>query len=460
MFPYLKFVFSLLTGSPSHKTQTTHLDEPQDAAALNSLSLFTDLPQNYHPETNWLCGGTPNHPFFDDSNLIQDIVRRIKEHLLNETLEGCRNILNDHYRQDEIQNKKLRRSLDENPQLWKALISVQKYGVVYLANRADARNQFLPLTNQNPAETKAISSFLEHDAVTIRAINYAVHHFVTRGGLKVENPTKLVPPNAISSIGNAHIAVRKQDFLRTDEELLAEKVPLWDLHDFAHLTTATLSPELFGNKYFDYLIKLEPKLTALVRSPGMRTGKGPKVSDGLIFSELLTGVFTQEVDAVLKHHKQHSYKSLTTTLANTLADYLLGRIALLHQSTNTMMKLDTPISPTQLAVLAQNKAYELTASEIEQRVFTRGGPDDRDPLHSLTAIQRIEYLAASRSWTYFEVRNTIKHRAHKEAYRLVTMDYIEKGVDVELCRMILESITYEDWRRGERRNLWSLCVNF
>jgi hypothetical protein len=190
----------------------------------------------------------------------------------------------------------------------------------------------------------------------------------------------------------------------------------------------------------------------------MRTGKGPKVSDGILFSELLTGVFTQEVDAVLKHQKKHSYKSLTTTLANTLANYLLGQTALLHPSTKTMMKLDTPISLTQLAVLAQNKAYELTASEIEQRVFARGGTDDRDPLHSLTAIQRIEYLAASQSWTYFEVRNTIKHRAHKEAYRLVTIDYLGRGIEVELCKIILESITYEDWRRGERRNLWSLFM--
>ncbi|KAF8247317.1 hypothetical protein K440DRAFT_629330 [Wilcoxina mikolae CBS 423.85] len=459
MFPFLKLVLTLLTGSPSQKPQTSHLDGLQDAA-LDSLSLFADLPHDYRPETDWLCGGAPDHPFFEDSTRIQDIIRRIKEHLLNETLEGCRHILNNLklHGQDEIQNVQLRQSLDENPQLWKALISVQKYGVVYLANRADARNQFLPLINENPAKAKTISFFLEHDAVAVRAINYAVHHFVTRGGLKVENPTKLVPPNAISSIGNSHIAVRKQDFLMTDEELLTKTVPLWDLHDFAHLTTATLSPELFGNKYFDYLIKLEPKLTALIRSPGMRTGKGPKISDGIIFSELLTGIFTQEVDAVLKHQKQHSYKSLTTTLANTLADYLLGRIALHHQSTNTMIKLDTPISPTQLAVLAQNKPYELTASEIEQRVFARGGPDDRDPLHSLTAIQKIEYLAASRSWTYFEVRNTIKHRAHKEAYRLVAMDYIEKGIEVELCRIILESITYEDWRRGERRNLWSLFV--
>jgi hypothetical protein len=457
MFPLLNSIVTLLTGSPSHKSQTVHLGEPQDAA-LNALSLFADLPQDYDPETDWLCGGAPDHPFFEDTTLIQHTVRRIKEHLLRETLQGCREILNGLHGQDESQIEQLRRTLDDKPQLWKALISVQKYGVIYLANRADARNHFLTLINENPAESKTILSFLEHDAVAIRAINYAVHHFVTRGGLKVENPTKLVPPNAISSIGDSHIAVRRQDFLRTNEELLAESVPLWDLHDFAHLTTATMSPELFGNKYFDYLIKLEPKLTALVRSPGVRTGKGPKASDGILFSELLTSVFTLEVDAVLKHQKKHSYKSLTTTLANTLANYLLGQTALLHPSTKTMMKLDTPISLTQLAVLAQNKAYELTASEIEQRVFARGGTDDRDPLHSLTAIQRIEYLAASRSWTYFEVRNTIKHRAHKEAYRLVTIDYLGRGIEVELCKIILESITYEDWRRGERRNLWSLFM--
>lgn len=80
-----------------------------------------------------------------------------------------------------------------------------------------------------------------------------------------------------------------------------------------------------------------------------------------------------------------------------------------------MLKLSSSVRPIELATLVQNKAYELTASGIEQRVFTRGGPagDSRDELDGMSAVQRIEFLSSSWSWLYFEIRNTIKHCAHK-----------------------------------------------
>jgi len=423
---------------------------------LDNLQLFANVPEDFNPETEWLDGSTPAHPFFDNSLRIQAIIRNMKDDLLHHTLQGCKVILSTLSNQEDQEISFLRQTLDEKRELWKAIMSAQLYGVIYMVNRLDAKQYFSPLIPENLAAADAIDLFLRQDAVAIRAINYAVHCFVTKGTLRVENPTCFVPPNAISSIGYRHVAVRKQDFEKPVEDVLADLKPLWDLHDFAHLTTATLSPELFGNEYHAHLIKLEPSLTALVRSPGMRTGKGPRISDGLIFSELLTGLFAEETEAVAKQQKSHTYKSLTATLANTVADYLLGRRALYHPSTQQMIKLDTPVTPTQLAVLAQNKAYELPASEIEQRVFTRGGTDDRDPLFNMTARQRIEFLARSRSWTYFEVRNTVKHRAHKESYRLVAIYFLENGTELELSRKILESVTYEDWEKTERENLWSL----
>jgi len=65
---------------------------------------------------------------------------------------------------------------------------------------------------------------------------------------KVVHQTKLIPRNAISCLSEGTIAVRKQDFLsKSSEQILVNRLPLNDLHDFAHLTTATLSPELYGN---------------------------------------------------------------------------------------------------------------------------------------------------------------------------------------------------------------------
>ena len=427
-------------------------------AVSDQLLLFSCVPEDFTPEVDWLDGDEPAHPFFDDALRVQQIICSIKAELLHNILRGCAAILGSLTEQGEPNISVLRQTLKEDPSLWRAIISAQRYGVVYLASRLEARQCFQPLVENHAPEADIIDSFLGKDAVAIRAINYGVGRYVTEGGLKIDNPACLVPPNAISSIGKGHVAVRSKDFERPSEELLAERNPLFDLHDFAHLTTAVLSPELFGNKYLNHLIKLPADLTALVRSPGMRSGKGSRISDGLLFSELLTSVFTQEVEAHIQKEKIHTYKSLTQTLAEILADYLLGGCPILHLSTQSMIYLDEPITPTQLAVLAQNKAYELPASEIEQRFFTRGGSDDRDRLFNMTTRQRIEFLAKSRSWTYFEVRNTIKHRAHKEAYRLVAMHFLENGVEVELSRKILENITYEDWRRGKRVDLWGLLV--
>ena len=98
--------------------------------------------------------------------------------------------------------------------------------------------------------------------------------------------------------------------------------------------------------------------------------------------------------------------------------------------------------------------------EIEQLLFTRGGPvgDQRDNFDGMTAQQRIAHLASNRHWTFFEVRNTIKHRAHKLAYLKVALHFIEVGTDADLSRKIADNITYEDWGRGQRLNLWRVVL--
>ena len=98
---------------------------------------------------------------------------------------------------------------------------------------------------------------------------------------------------------------------------------------------------------------------------------------------------------------------------------------------------------------------------MEQRVFTRGGPagDTRDELDALTPIQRIEALARSKRWMYFEVRNTLKHRAQAKAYYLVAERLADKGGDdEELCRKIMENLTYGDWTKGKRESLWDVVA--
>ncbi|KAF2123483.1 hypothetical protein P153DRAFT_303864 [Dothidotthia symphoricarpi CBS 119687] len=458
-FQKIKRLQSGVECSPSSKSINTSARLAKSPP--RSLTLFSDTCHTYHPSISWLDGLISDYPLFDESSRIHEIITAMKSRLLHYALEGCRAILAPLLSKSNSADNLLCNSINTRPDVWKAVLSAQHYGVIYLVSRSDARDIYLSSIKAHPSETQAIDEFLRVDAAGIRAINYAVHAYIRRDGLRVDHASSFVPPNAISSVGERHVVIRAVDFERTSESVLAETIPLWDLHDFAHLSCATLCPSLFGNKYQTHLALLHKSLTALVRSPGMSAGTGPKISDGMIFSQLLTPMFTE----ALKQNKSYTYASLTEKLAIDLAEYLLGQKALKHLSTGNMMTLSEPITPIQLAVLVQNKGYELPASEIEQRVFTRGGPtgSSDDVLLPMSAKERIEYLATSRSWMYFEVRNTIKHRAHKTAYKIVCSRLMQKAKEgsdkqKELLCIIKSHLMFEDWQAGEQINLWSFLA--
>jgi sarcosine oxidase delta subunit len=191
----------------------------------------------------------------------------------------------------------------------------------------------------------------------------------------------------------------------------------------------------------------------------------PRYSDGVLFSELLTVLFTSEIEAVQRAEKVHTYTSLADTLAEYVADYLMGRCELQLLTMGRMLRVKNPIHAVELATLVQNKAYELTASEIEQRVFTSGGPagDSRHELDRLSAFERIKFISGCRRWLYFEMRNTIKHRAHRLAYQKVAERMLasENGVSITsndrvLLSGILKSIPYQDCESNGNVNLWQM----
>lgn len=382
-------------------------------------------------------------------------------------MEACQLILDEVDPANEPNYSMLSQTLTQNSRLWCGVLSAQHYGVVYLASRIDTRSEYSKLTAKYPQDADITDNFLRsHNNAGTRAINYAVHAYILRGGLRVEHATSCVPPNAISAVGPNHVVIRAIDFVeRSPLAVLAEPTPMWDLHDFAHLTCATLCSELFGNKYQSHLLQMSKPMTALVRSPGLKTAKGPKISDGLVFSELLIQLFTDTALGQWNNKDQQdqrqTYTALTEYLAKILAEYYLGKRGLQHLTTGQILTLDKPISAIQLAVLVQNKSYELPASEIEQRVFTRGGPVGaaEDNLLKLTARERLSWLAESSSWGYFEVRNTIKHGAHEAAYKIVCdemLSTVQTTDDLELLKTTRDNLLYKDWEMGRRVVLWDL----
>jgi sarcosine oxidase delta subunit len=384
-------------------------------------------------------------------------VKAIKRVLLQNILEGCKLLL------ERTENRVLLLSMAQHELLWKAAVSVHKYGVLYLAARWECREEFQLAIESNQQLFTEINIFLSYNDNAIRAINYGVHRLVNCSTFTVDYQTRLIPPTAISAIGVSHIAVRAQDFKGDSVHMLDNPPAIWDLHDFAHLSAASVCPDLYGSKYFAHLIELPSELTAWIRSLKMHTvDPTPRYSDGVLFSELLTVLFTSEIEAVQRAEKVHTYTSLADTLAEYVADYLMGRCELQLLTMGRMLRVKNPIHAVELATLVQNKAYELTASEIEQRVFTSGGPagDSRHELDRLSAFERIKFISGCRRWLYFERRNTIKHRAHRLAYQKVAERMLasENGVSITsndrvLLSGILKSIPYQDCESNGNVNL-------
>ena len=65
----------------------------------------------------------------------------------------------------------------------------------------------------------------------------------------------------------------------------------------------------------------------------MRNPSSIRFSDGILFSEFLTGIFTKELPLALAKDPRNTYEQLVTIMASQLAEYLLGERNLLHPST-------------------------------------------------------------------------------------------------------------------------------
>jgi hypothetical protein len=189
-----------------------------------------------------------------------------------------------------------------------------------------------------------------------------------------------------------------RDFEELSLEKLDEVTPHYDLHNFAHQAAATLCLELYGSRYFSSLAHLPPAARQSITSSGLLTAdKGPKCSDGVVFSQFLAGLFSNVVPEDVDELTQ-TYAEVTEKLARQLVAYLLARRALLHPAAGKIVHVPSSINMVELAVLVQNNRYKLPASGIEQRVFVRGGlqGDARDILDGMGVVARAELIAGSR----------------------------------------------------------------
>jgi hypothetical protein len=331
------------------------------------------------------------------------------------------------------------------PYWFLALVS-SKYGVIYFLSRGEAQSA-RRLIDGHEECLDAMGRFLAESSLARVIYNAAIEEYVQASHHAVRRGCRVIPPNCFMTADPMTVMARHEDFMgATDGQSDVDK---YDLHDFAHASAAALCPDLYGAKFADGLPDLPTYATELIRSTGFECARGPAYGDRLLFSELLMSLF----DAI--DVKEAPATTKVDWMARALAQYLLADRALFHPSMKRWLRCRRAIRPAELAVLAQVKPYELTASEIEQHVFVRGGR--ADVLRELSTSDRIRTIGSPEfPLMYNERRNLYKHRAQARAYLYVCRCLRMSGRCSPLLEAVERSLTYQDYRDGRRQNLFRL----
>ena len=200
--------------------------------------------------------------------------------------------------------------------------------MIYFISRTEASAVDRDFLEKYRAIISQIKSVVRDDGNYNRLFNYAMHHYVLSDRRVIAFSDQLVPLNAISSLAEDRICVRREDFFSiSSEELLHVSVALYDLHDLAHQSCSTLCHKVYGSRYFDLLVRLPKRLRALVESKGLKTANAIQFSDGLVFSELLLGTYEQ-LDG-----ESMNPDEIIDVLADLGTAYFLNKKGLLHFTT-------------------------------------------------------------------------------------------------------------------------------
>lgn len=327
-------------------------------------------------------------------------------------------------------------------------VAARRYGVIYWLSRKEAKACVARCHREPEFRALILRADRALGERSDRIIDQAVLRYLSSPFNRLQTTTaSVLAPHAIASTGRDEFLVRTSDLVGWHTGLLDRVSGVFDLHDFAHQLCAAINPRLFGNKYHPALARLSVAQRQLVTSPNRNTGAGSPFTDGLVFSELLNGLF---VDA---WRRSENSEDIVGIMAETLCAFYSAERGILHPTSGRVLKPARPMSFTELAILLRNKHYELPASEVEQHLFTRGGEPGRgdptsDDLVVLSVLGRIEAIAnAAGTWRYFEKRNTLKHRAHFAAYGLYFRRQFFSCADSAVIASLARQLAWEpvDW---------------
>lgn len=330
-----------------------------------------------------------------------------------------------------------------------------RYGAIYWLTQLDALVALARRPRLDEGMLDACGAWFEQGTVLHQLWHGVVLRFITAPQRCHVIDNHHVPPGGFQPLSATVLCVREAD--RSD--ILSgssAQTETFDLHDFAHYAAACVSPDLYANKLHSAAFRSLPEqLVDLVA--GFNSSQTPQHADGTVFGGLLGHLFNE------RDEQEDPEWVIVGELARSIVPYMLGEEALYLPSRQRNVSPSRPVSVWELAVLAQNKAYEAPASELEQLLFTRGGADGRDALEPLTTSERVHAIAMLQGRTFHEARNTLKHRAHVLAYELTIEElWRQRGLDPAECAIAgatLKHLRFADYHLGSRRELFRDVAN-
>ncbi len=325
-----------------------------------------------------------------------------------------------------------------------------RYGAIYWMTKHEAQAARLDGTARDARLLDEYGAWFEEGGRLHVLWAGAVARFLRDSERRHVITDRFVPVEGFQPLGQGAVCVRE-----ADRDLLMESAGLasacLDLHDFAHQAAASLCPELYGNRFHTVAFRQLPaQLTDLVA--GFESLRTPQHADGTLFGVFLSHLFSSLVDL------REPERLIVDRLAAAILPYLLGEGPLYDATRERFIYPSRSINIYELAVLAQNKAYELPASELEQLMFTRGGLDGKDDLEGLTTSERVGAISSLSGRTFHEARNTLKHRAHALAYQYTVEEIWRRETLIQperqLAARIFRHLRFEDHRCGIRRDLF------
>ena len=243
-----------------------------------------------------------------------------------------------------------------------------RYGNIYFISRSELKLNlfFLKLYS---SDINAIFKFIYKEKLFNKIYNLIINRFVFTWSDKCYPVEKMITQNQFQIGKFNNVYYRKGRFFSEIESIISlGDVAFYDLHDFSHVLSTICCPELYGCCYHELPDFVTNKIfRKLISKPKKIKTEIDLYTDGFIYTDLSREIY----DQCLKKAYSIDDRNLIRTMALNIFEYLIAKRSLRVKDYKIGCKLNKAIPSYHLLILAINKLYENSASEVERFLFIR-----------------------------------------------------------------------------------------